>query len=178
LISLCEIFEQAPNYASEFFSLVIRPDNHLFNSYIKCMVPEEAQLLKLIELTKGDRILAEERQEDLLHLGVAILAAFTFVPLNCSPRSAVQKYKVSKYLAAKLLDHANMRFTENWLIFLKHSTSCINVLKAVYSLCLASQPICLYLAKNQIAMNAIYDILSDKASIFIHEFQLNHYYKC
>jgi hypothetical protein len=166
---LCEIFEQVPNYASEFFSLVIRPDNRLFDSYIKCMIPEEAQLSKLIELTKGDRILAEERQEDLLHLGVAILAAFTFVPLNCSSKSAVQKFKVSKYLAAKLLDHSNTRFTENWLIFLKHSTSCINVLKAVYSLCMASQPLCLYLAKNQIAMNAIYAILSDKVNIIYYQ---------
>jgi len=131
------------------------------------MIPEEGQLLKLIELTKGDRILAEERQEDLLHLGVAILAAFTFVPLNCSSRSAVQKYKVSRYLAAKLLDNANIRFTENWLIFLKHPTSCINVLKAVYSLSMASQPMCLYIAKNQIAMNAIYDILSDKVKYLL-----------
>ena len=140
------------------------------------MIPEEAQLLKLIELTKGDRGLAEERQEDLLHLGVAILAAFTFVPLNCSPRSAAQKYKVSKYLATKLLDHANMRFTENWLTFLKHTTSCINVLKAVYSLCLASQPFCLNLAKNQIAMNAIYDILSDKVNIFLFHYFIQNFF--
>ena len=87
------------------------------------MLPDENQLKKLIEITKGDREIAEERQEDLLHLGVAILAAFTYVPLNVSPQSQIQKIRVSKVVSAKLLELNNLTFTENWLIFLRHPTS-------------------------------------------------------
>lgn len=164
---MCEIFEQMPEYGNEWFSLVCSAtnDTHLFDSYFKCMLPDETQLQKLIELTKGDRDLAEERQEDLLHLGVAILAAFTYVPLNVSSKAQALKYKVSKFLASKLLEPSNLTFTENWLVFLRHPTSCINVLKALYSTCMSSSSMCLFLSKSITHMTALYDILSDKIEL-------------
>ena len=167
LISLCEIFEQMPEYGHEWFSLVCSAtnDTHLFDSYFKCMLPDETQLQKLIELTKGDRDLAEERQEDLLHLGVAILAAFTYVPLNVTFKAQSLKYKVSKFLAEKLLETSNLTFTENWLVFLRHPTSCINVLKALYSTCMSSSSMCLFLSKSTAHMNALSDILSEKIEL-------------
>lgn len=125
------------------------------------MLPDENQLKKLTELT-GDRALAEERQEDMLHLGVAILAAFTYVPLNVSQQAQSHKLKVSKYLSQKLLEASNITFTENWLIFLRHPTSSINVLKALYSLCMSNSSMCLYIAKSESHMSAICDILSEK----------------
>ena len=161
---MCEIFEQVPEYATEWFSLVCSNTGEcrLFDAYFKCMLPDDTQLQKLLELTKGDREAAEERQEDLLHLGVAILAAFTFIPLNVPYKAQVQKIKVSKYLSSKLLEPFNLTFTENWLVFLRHPTSCINVLKALYSLCMANPSMCLYISKKNVLMTAIYDILSDK----------------
>ena len=143
---------------------------HLFDSYFQCMLPDETQLQKLMELTKGDRDLAEERQEDLLHLGVAILAAFTYVPLNLSSAAQAQKYKVSKYLSSKLLEASNQTFTENWLIFLRHPTSCINVLKALYSMCMSNPAMCLFVSKRASHMSALYDILAEKVSSFIKNY--------
>ena len=167
LISLCEIFEQIPEYGSEWFSLVCSTTNetNLFDAYFRCMLPDEMQLQKLIELTKGDRDLAEERQEDLLHLGVAILAAFTYIPLNVTFKAQALKFRVSKFLAGKLLETTNLTFTENWLVFLRHPTSCINVLKALYSTCMSSSNMCLYLSKSNIHMNGLYDILSEKIEL-------------
>lgn len=129
------------------------------------MLPDDIQLQKLIEITKGDKEAAEERQEDLLHLGVAILAAFTYVPLNVSFKAQVQKIKVSRFLSKKLLEPSNLTFTKNWLVFLRHPTSCINVLKALYSLCMSNQNMCLYIAKQNAQISAIYDILSEKIEL-------------
>lgn len=129
------------------------------------MLPDETQLQRLVEFTKGDRDLAEERQEDLLHLGVAILAAFTYIPLNVKSKAQSLKLKVSKFLAGKLLETSNLTFTENWLVFLRHPTSCINVVKALYSTCMSSSQICLYLSKSSFHMNALYDILSEKIEL-------------
>lgn len=127
------------------------------------MQPDEAQMLKLIEAAaQGDRNLAEEMQEDFLHLGVAILAAFTYVPLNVSIKTQAQKHKVSKYLSAKLLEPVNLKFTENWLVFLRHPTSCINVLKGLYSMCMVNANICLFVSKRTILMEALLDILAEK----------------
>lgn len=151
-----------PEHGIEWFDHVCSSECTIFDAYFKCMLPDENQLRKLIELTKGDREIAEERQEDLLHLGVAILAAFTYVPLNVSLQAQAQKIRVSRLVGAKLLESNNLTFTENWLIFLRHPTSSVNVLKALYSLCMASPSMCLYLAKSEIHMNALCDILSEK----------------
>jgi hypothetical protein len=59
------------------------------------MLPDETQLQKLTELTQGDRTLAEERQEDILHLGVAILAAFTYLPIHIPEEAEEFKFKVN-----------------------------------------------------------------------------------
>jgi hypothetical protein len=126
------------------------------------MLPSERQLAKLIELAKGDQQVAEERQEDLLHLGVALLAAFTYVPLNVSSKSQVQKFKVSLHLAEKFLLPGNHEFAENWLSFLRHPTSSINVLKSLYSMCMASSNMCLYLSKNVEHLSTLSDIVTDK----------------
>ena len=162
LIALCEIFEHVPEYSVEWFNYLCSSECTIFDAYFRCILPDENQLKKLIEITKGDREIAEERQEDLLHLGVAILAAFTYVPLNVSPQSQIQKIRVSKVVSAKLLELNNLTFTENWLIFLRHPTSSVNVLKALYSLCMANPSMCLYLAKSEMHMSALCDILSEK----------------
>lgn len=166
---MCEIFEQLPEYSSEWYLMSCDStsvsDFDLFQAYFKCMLPDENQLKNLIDLTKGDRNLAEEIQEDFLHLGVAVLAAFTFVPLNVSDKLQTQKSKVSKHISVKLLDTANLGFTENWLTFLKHPTSSINVLKALYSLCMANSNMCAYIAKNQTHLNALCEIFSEKVKI-------------
>ena len=163
---MCEIFEQTPEYGDEWFSSICgskgSSECKIMDAYIKSMLPDETQLQKLIELTKGDRNEAEERQEDLLHLGVAILAALTYVPLNVSPKSQIQKYKMSKFISKKIIDPSNIVFIENWLLFLRHPTSCINVLKALYCLCLANPNICLYLSRNPHHMNSLYDIIFEK----------------
>jgi hypothetical protein len=165
LIALCEIFEQVPEYGNEWFNYLCSNECSLFEAYFKCMLPDENQLKKLIDLTSGDRDIAEERQEDMLHLGVAILAAFTYVPLNVTNEAQAFKLKVSKFLSNKLLEVTNLTFTENWLIFLRHPTSSVNVLKALYSLCMSNSSVCLYLAKNENHMNALYDILSEKIEL-------------
>ena len=94
IISLCETFEQMPEYGSEWFNYACSNECALFNAYFKCMIPDDLQLQKLIELTKGDRTLAEERQEDILHLGVAILAAFTYLPIHIPEEAEEFKFKV------------------------------------------------------------------------------------
>ncbi len=142
----------------------------------------------MIDLTKCDRIVAEERQEDILHLGVAILAAFTFVPIHVPDKAEIFKYRVrpghysysrlfaliprfylnlkmSSFLAKKLLENSNSTFTENWLVFLRHPTSCNNVLKALYSFCVANVDMCMLISKNPCHMNALYDILAGKVNI-------------
>lgn len=126
------------------------------------MLPNDTQLKKLVELAKGDQQAAEERQEDLLHLGVAIVAAFTYVPLNVAPKSQVQKFKVSLHLADKFLQPGNHAFIENWLQFLRHPTSSINVLKSLYSMCMASSTMCLYMSKNVEHLSTLCDIVTDK----------------
>jgi fused-like protein len=158
---LCETFEQMPDF--DWFSYA--STTGFFKSYFECMIPDENQLSKLTELFKGERELAEERQEDLLHLGVAILAAFTYIPLNITVKAEVEKYKLSKYLANMLIIPTNMNFTENWLIFLRHPSSCINVIKALYSLCITSPNFCLFIAKRADHMNAIYDIIGEKIEL-------------
>jgi hypothetical protein len=65
-----------------------------------------------------------------------------------------------------LLEGANINFTDNWLVFLRHPTSCNNVIKALYSLCMASVDICAFVSKNPSHMEAIYNIMAGKASIF------------
>lgn len=97
LISLCETFEQLPEYGCEWFNYACSSECNLFNAYFKCMLPDEAQLQKLIEATKCDRTAAEERQEDILHLGVAILAAFTYLPLHVPEEAEEFKYKVEEH---------------------------------------------------------------------------------
>ena len=127
------------------------------------MNQDDAQLKKLIEFANGDTNLAQEIQEDFVHLGIAILAALTYVPLNVTNKTQIQKLKVSKFIAGKLIEPYNLGFTENWLLFLKHPNSCINVLKAVYSLCTASPQMCLFISKKSSIMNLrqlILDIIS------------------
>jgi hypothetical protein len=128
------------------------------------MIPDESQLKKLTELTKGDSTIAEERQEDLLHLGIATLAAFSYVPLHASSKSQTQKFKLSKYLSQRLIEPENIKFTENWLLFLRHPTSSINVLKSLYSFCMADLNMCIYLSKNLMHMNTICDIITEKVN--------------
>ena len=166
MISTCEIFEQLPEHAAEWFSLSCAKECGLFEAFLKCMLPDETQLERLTDLAKGDRTAAEERQEDLLHLCVALMAAFTYVPLNASSKAQTQKYKVSKLLAEKLVEPVNVEFIENWLVFLQHPTSSINALKSLYSFCMSSPGVCIYLAKNVNHLNTLCDILSDKVSFF------------
>lgn len=94
LISLCENFEQLPEYGAEWFNFACSNECQLFNAYFKCMLPDDVQLQKLTELMDNDRLMAEERQEDILHLGVAILAAFTYLPLHVPTESEALKSKV------------------------------------------------------------------------------------
>lgn len=162
MIALCEIFEQMPEYSTDWFNYVCSSECKIFEAYFKCMLPDENQLKKLTELTNGDHEVAEERQEDILHLGVAVLAAFTYVPLNVSHKAQIHKMSVSKHISEKLLEALNSAFTENWLLFLRHPNSSINVLKALYSMCMANPNICMYLAKNDLHINALCDILSEK----------------
>ena len=84
-----------PEFGSEWFNYACSNECGLFNAYFKSMIPDDNQLQKLIELTKGDRVLAEERQEDILHLGVAILAAFTYLPIHIPDEAAEFKFKVN-----------------------------------------------------------------------------------
>lgn len=178
---MCEIFEQLPTYASEWYTLVCNNegahqppasaihDNSVdfFQAYFKCMLPDDLQMKALLEFAQGDRKLADEMQEDFLHLGVAILAAFTFVPLNVSERVQAQKSRVSKHVAAKILQPANMSFTHNWLVFLRHPTSSINVLKALYSLCLVSPNVCAFVAKSENHFNSLCEIFSQKVTFLL-----------
>ena len=83
-----------PEYGTEWFNYACSNECGLFNAYFKCMIPDDSQLQKLIELTKGDRTMAEERQEDILHLGVAILAAFTYLPIHIPEEAEEFKFKV------------------------------------------------------------------------------------
>lgn len=167
---MCEIFEQLPSYANDWYSIVCNENNNdgvdFFQAYFKCMQPDDLQMKSLLEFTQGDRKLADEMQEDFLHLGVAILAAFTFVPLNVQEKVQAQKTRVSKHLAAKILSPVNMGFTHNWLVFLRHPTSSINVLKALYSLCLVSPSVCAFVAKSENHFNALCEVFSEKVWIF------------
>lgn len=167
---MCEIFEQLPVYSNEWYSIVCQdnvPDGvDFFQAYFNCMLPDDLQMKTLLELTQGDRKLADEMQEDFLHLGVAILAAFTFVPLNVSERIQAQKSRVSKYVSAKLLQPVNMGFTHNWLVFLRHPTSSINVLKALYSFCQSSSSMCAFIAKSESHFNALCEIFGEKVNSY------------
>lgn len=165
MISLCEILEQHPDEANDWYGYICSPDSTLFDSYIKCMSQDESQLKKLIEFANGDTNLAQELQEDFVHLGIAILAALTYVPLNVTNKTQIQKLKVSKYISGKLIEPYNLSFTENWLVFLRHPSSCINVLKALYSLCTASPQMCLFASKRSSLMNSLFDILSEKIEL-------------
>ena len=132
------------------------------------------ELKNLIVQTNGDKDLAEEIQEDFFHLGIAMLAAFTFVPINVSKKTQTQKEKISKIIANKLLEQCNLTFAENWLKFLKHPTSCINVLKALYHLCMSSVKICLFVSKNKATVNTLIDILSENV---IYSYSSKNLYK-
>jgi hypothetical protein len=181
LISLCEIYEQVPDYATEWYSLVCsQNEKNLFDSYFKCMLnimDIKTNLNNdLIEMANGDENLANEIREDFIHLGIAIMAAFTYIPVNCAQKTQAQKLSVCKYVSAKLLDAKNMKFTETWLSFgMRHPTSCINVLKALYALCLSSSEMCLLLSKRSDELSALYDILSDKVR---HILKFFHLTKC
>ncbi|RNA34061.1 Serine threonine- kinase 36 [Brachionus plicatilis] len=161
LITLCEILEQHPDDGNDWYGHVCSLESNLFDAFFKCMQQDEAELKKLIDFT-GNRNAAQDIQEDFFHLGVAILAAFTYVPLNVSNKTQIQKLKVSKFLANKIMDLLNSSFAEKWLGFLRHPGSCINVLKAVYSLCMASPKMCIFISKNSTAINSLFDILSEK----------------
>lgn len=169
LITMCEIFEQLPAFSTEWYSLACNEASSenadFFQAYFKCMQPDDLQMKSLLELTQGDRKLADDLQEDFLHLGVAILAAFTFVPLNVGERIQVQKSRVSKHVAAKLLHPSNLNFTHNWLVFLRHPSSSINVLKALYSLCLVSPNMCSFVAKSETHFNALAEIFTEKVRL-------------
>ncbi|CAF0816845.1 unnamed protein product, partial [Brachionus calyciflorus] len=165
LITLCEIMEQHPNEANDWYGYVCSSESTLFDAYIKCMFQDESQLKQIIDFTNGDRKLAEEVQDEFIQLCVAILAAFTYVPLNVSNKTQIQKLKVSKYLANKLMEPYSLNFTDNWLVFLRHPTSCINVLKALYSMCSASPQMCLFVSKKGSIMNTLFDILSEKVEL-------------
>lgn len=158
---MCEILEQHPDDGKDWYGHVCSEESNLFDAFFKCFHQDEQELQKLIDFA-GNRNAAQEIQEDFFHLAIAILAAFTYVPLNVSNKTQIQKLKVSKFLANKLMDMLNTSFTEKWLSFLKHPGSCINVLKAVYSLCMASPKMCVFLTKNNTVMNYLFDVLSEK----------------
>ncbi len=124
--------------------------------------PSPAQLAQLTTLADNDPAAAQERQEDLLHLGVALLAALTFVPLGVSQAAQASKVTVSTRLAQKLLEPAHSSFTEAWLAYLRHPTSSVNVLKSLYSLCMASPHMCLYVSRNLSHLSSLCDIVTDK----------------
>lgn len=168
LISLCETFEQLPEYGYEWFNFACSNECNLFNAYFKCMLPDEAQLQKLIEVTDNNRSLAEQREEDILHLGVAILAAFTYLPLHIADEAEVFKSKVSIFLSKKLLHPSNLTFTNNWLIFLRHHMSCSNVIKALYSICMNSPDMCMFIAKSNTHLSSLYDIIAGKVRVLLN----------
>lgn len=73
---------------------------------------------------------------------------------------------MSLFLSKKLLDNSNVTFTNNWLVFLRHPTSCANVMKALYSICAVSVDMCMFLSKHVAHLEAIYDIISEKVNFF------------
>ncbi len=83
-----------PEYGTDWFTFASSNECTLFGTYFKIMLPDDNQVKKMIEFTKCDRAVAEERQEDILHLGVAILAAFTYVPIHVPDKAEVFKYRV------------------------------------------------------------------------------------
>jgi hypothetical protein len=129
------------------------------------MLPSENQLKKLTEITNGDRAQAEDRQEDIIHLGVATLAAFCYTPLNVHSHTHLHKQKMSNLISTKLVNIVNKKFTDNWLLFIKHPSSSINVIKALYSMCLVDQNMCLFISKNS-HLKSLFEILSDKVNLY------------
>lgn len=166
---MCEIFEQLPfQYTADWYALVCNETPadgvDFFQTYFKCMLPDDVQMKSLLQVTGGDRKLADEMQEDFLHLGVAILAAFTFVPMNVSDKVPTLKSRVSRLVAGKILQPANASFTHNWLVLLRHPLSSINVLKALYSLCMASPAMCAFVAKSENHFGALCEIFCEKVN--------------
>ncbi len=124
--------------------------------------PTPTQLAQLTALTNNDPATAQERQEDLVHLGIALLAALTFVPLGVSQLAQDSKVSISNRLAQRLLEPAQSSFTEAWLGYLRHPTSSVNVLKSLYSLCMASPFMCLHISRNLTHLTSLFDIITDK----------------
>jgi hypothetical protein len=110
--------------------------------------------------------LDQGNDEDFLNVGVALLAAFTYIPISMPPKSINLKYKVGKLLADNLLEKTNLKFTEKWLLLLRHPTSCINVVKALYSLCISSTEMCKFIANRSAEIDKLLDILQEKVCIF------------
>jgi hypothetical protein len=144
---------------------------HIIEAYISCMhsLGETVNVTPATTTTTTTSTAAAvaavadevvERRDDLLHLGVALLAAFTYVPLSLGLKSLAQKFQTSMRISTRLV--ANVSFMRLWLAYLAHPSSCINVLKALYSMCMCSREVCLCIAANKEAVNALCDILSEK----------------
>lgn len=97
-----------------------------------------------------------------MHLGVALLAAFTFVPLGVTLEAQAHKVRVSRHLAGRLLQPHHSSFTVDWLTFLRHPTSAVNVLKSLYSMCMASGDMCLHVSRDLAHLSALCDLATDK----------------
>lgn len=147
---MCEVFEQAPDFSDDWFNAVCGSDetNSLFGAFF--------QHTKLTATEEG------QEGEDYAHLGTALLAAFNYVPVGAPKKLKAQKQSVSRNLSAKLLEPGNAAFIDNWLALLRHPTSCINVLKAMYPMCMSSPAMCAFIARREQDMTNLFDLLSEK----------------
>jgi hypothetical protein len=114
------------------------------------------------EIANATAVEIVEKRDDLLHLGVALLAAFSYVPLVLGFKSLAQKFQTSMHISTRLV--ANQSFMPFWLSYLRHPSSCINVLKAMYSMCMCSREVCSYIASSKDTIIGLCDILSEKVS--------------
>jgi hypothetical protein len=162
------VYELHADYSDKWFAYFSNSSDH--NSLLDAFfaMVNNKNIISAIEPTKeGSMADEDEAEQDFFHLCVAVLAALTYVPCYLSKKSYAQKCSVARVVCEKLLENTYSTFTEKWFLYLRHPTSCINSIKTVYSLCMASARMCEFIASQSGLMELLLDILSGKVANLI-----------
>ncbi|XP_067934928.1 serine/threonine-protein kinase 36-like [Watersipora subatra] len=170
-IYLCEMMDKNITTLPEKFLVGIATDySHILLSLIKCCHRDDT-FIKSFQAEKGvTEEEASNRLFDTVDLAVACIAALTYLPLDVkNPATVKGKSKVAEVLGTIICKKKSL--AEDYLLFLRHPTTCVNILKALYNTAQNCVPFCEFFGKEETHVQSLFTILT--GAVEVEDMDLN-----
>ncbi|KAF6036508.1 STK36 [Bugula neritina] len=170
-IYLCEMMDKnITTLPEKFLNGIATNYHHILKSLLRCCHRDDT-FIKSFQAEKGvTEEEASNRLFDTVDLAVACIAALTYLPLDVkNPATISGKSKVAEALGTIISKKREL--SADYLLFLRHPTTCVNVLKALYMTTQNSLSFCEYFGNEEDHIQSLFTILT--GAVEVEDMDLN-----